>query len=380
MQYLILCHPGDITAARVYTLMCKRARRESVRLITAEELSFAPSIEHRVGDSVETATGVVKASKSGAYSILRLHDGTVIDSRTVCGVLNRLMYAPSPYFQDQASVNSQYSAMEMHALVMSILESFGESPNQSGRAKIIGRVSGTGLRGREAPLPIWLGMAVRSGLRVRGYDFVSSPRVGSRLGWIPREPVLQGRVPQQGSSSDGYMDIPLDQAMMMGKPTTYFEPCEDFETPPPQSSHERLQPTTGFSALAICGHILGGVLNDQQLAACTRLVSTMQCDLVELRFCLTQTQSGQPQTAFCGVNLLPDVTDPTHLKFLVDQLCATSDDQNSACAFTPAGPSLALNQSGDTDPVSVHRKAQGDSSTQLTQAPPSKHATPLEVP
>jgi hypothetical protein len=380
MQYLVLCHPGDITAARVYTLMCKRAGRNNVRLVTAEELTFAPSIEHRVGDSVESETGVGEGSGSGAYSILKLHDGTVIDSRTVCGVLNRLMYAPSPCFHDQASVNSQYSGMEMHALVMSIIESLAGSPNQSVRAKIIGRVSGTGLRGREAPLPVWLGMAVRSGLRVRGYDFVSSPRVGSRLGWIPREPVLQGQVSQQESSSDGYVDIPLDQAIMMGKPTTYFEPCAEGDTPTPHASHEHSQPVTGFSALAICGHILGGMLNDQQRAACTRLVTTMQCDLVELRFCLTQTHIGQPQLAFCGVNLLPDVTDPAHLKFLVDQLLATSDGQNSACAFTPAGPTSALNQSGDTDPVSVHRNAQGDSSTQLTQASPSKHATPLEVP
>ena len=108
MKFLILAHRWDTSAAAVAAALRRRHPAGESRLVTLEELIFAPSWAHRV-------------DSGGAVSEVRLHDGVVLRSEETGVVLHRLGSFDLPQF---GGPDRTYAVAEMSALLLSWLEGF----------------------------------------------------------------------------------------------------------------------------------------------------------------------------------------------------------------------------------------------------------------
>ena len=146
---LVLAHRWDRSAAAV-TAALLRHRVES-RLVTIEELLFAPSWAHRV-------------DSGGALSEVRLHDGTVLRSEEPRVVLQRLGSFDLPQFGAQ---DRSYAVAEMSALLLSWLKGFP--------CPVINPVTHRGYCPGRSPVG-WLALAAEAGLSVPRLRLTSSLR------------------------------------------------------------------------------------------------------------------------------------------------------------------------------------------------------------
>lgn len=150
MKFLILANRWDSSAAAVAAALRRRHRAEC-RLVTVEELIFAPSWAHRI-------------DSGGAVSEVRLHDGCVLRSQETGVVLHRLSSFDLPQFGEQ---DRSYAVAEMSALLQSWLRGFP--------CRVINPVTPRGFWLGRNPVA-WLALAAEAGLSLPRMRLTSSLR------------------------------------------------------------------------------------------------------------------------------------------------------------------------------------------------------------
>lgn len=139
MRFLILSSLGDATTAHVAARLRRCHQPAAVRLVSAEELIYAPRWTHRLFDGP-------------GQNVISLHDGTVIRSDSVEVVFNRLGPFSMPHFGAGPAADHDYALMEMSALLLSWLSSFS--------CPVINRPAPQGLAG---PPRSWFGWTQLAG-------------------------------------------------------------------------------------------------------------------------------------------------------------------------------------------------------------------------
>lgn len=155
MRCLILTHLGDETALRVYAALAARHGAGQVKLVSSEELVFAPYWAHRLEDSRVTTD-------------LRLSDGAVLDSVNIEVVFNRLLALTMPHFASASEADRDYATREMNALCLSWLASLP--------CPVVNAATSMGLSAQMRSHAEWLLLAGKAGLPVQGYHFTTDPR------------------------------------------------------------------------------------------------------------------------------------------------------------------------------------------------------------
>ena len=140
----------------------RRHKRQDVKLVSAEEIVYAPRWVHRLADSP-------------VESEITLHDGTLIRGPETGVVFNRLQRVDMPQF---APADREYALMEMHALILSWLLSLP--------CPVINAPAPQGLAGADRSPLAWQYLAAKAGLpckpgaRVDDYRF-SALAAGERV-------------------------------------------------------------------------------------------------------------------------------------------------------------------------------------------------------
>ena len=155
MRFLILAHAGDETAVRVAASLLRRHSPADVRLVSAEEIVYAPRWDHRLGEGP-------------VASWVTLHDGTVIGGEAPAVVFNRLRGIEMPQFAAASPADHEYAVMEMFALVLSWLKSLA--------CPVINAPSPQGLGGPARGALAWQLLAAKSGLPTLPLRLTSSSR------------------------------------------------------------------------------------------------------------------------------------------------------------------------------------------------------------
>ena len=166
MQFLILSHLEDRTAMQVYALLKKRHGAGNVKLVSSEELVYAQRWHHRL-------------AKSAITSEVHLADGTLLRSENIGVVFNRLRTVSMPHFPREE--DREYAAMEMHALLLSWLKSLP--------CPVINSASPQGLGAHAHSQFVWLALAARAGLSVRGCHLTTNSRRFPENGYVPHRRV-----------------------------------------------------------------------------------------------------------------------------------------------------------------------------------------------
>ena len=134
----------DLVAQRVLAELNGPARTVEVMDVSIEELAAG-------------TTWAYRSRGAGATSVVRLGDGRCLDSHRLTAVLNRLRYAPSPWFSGER--DREYAAMEMFALILPWLDALP--------CPVINPASARGLCGTERSLAEWLRCGTEAGLAAR---------------------------------------------------------------------------------------------------------------------------------------------------------------------------------------------------------------------
>lgn len=236
---LILAHPDDRVALRVYAWLRKRHGRGTVEIVSDEELVFARRWHHHI-DSEDVRTEI------------ELARGIRLDSDEIGVVLNRLRLVDRGHFAGAREADGQYAVMETHAMWLSWLASLP--------CPVVNPATPRGLCGPDRGEAEWLHLAGRAGLLTRGWHLsTNARRFGNRddvpypvsLGWDEREaPGLRPR-------------------MLQREPSLFLEPVED-----------------GRSCMTVAGDSVVGPLAgmwDQELRA---LSEASRCTLMQVGFAL----------------------------------------------------------------------------------------------
>jgi hypothetical protein len=164
VRFLILAHQGDATATHVAARLLQRHRPEDTRLVSMEEIVFAPRWSHTLNGAK-------------AKAALTLHDGTEIHGDRIGIVFNRLQYLDMPHFAASDKADREYAAMEMFALFLSWLKALP--------CPIINPVSSQNLAGPIHSSLAWQQLAGKAGLPTVRMRLTSSLRRYSVSGLIP---------------------------------------------------------------------------------------------------------------------------------------------------------------------------------------------------
>ena len=176
MRFLILAHQGDATAIHVAARLSQRHRPEDTRLVSMEEIVFAPRWSHTLNGAK-------------AKAALTLRDGTEIHGDRIGIVFNRLQYLDMPHFATSDKADREYAAMEMFALFLSWLKALS--------CPIINPVSSQNLAGPIHSSLAWQQLAGKAGLPTVRLRLTSSLRRYSVSDLIPypSAPGAIGNVP-----------------------------------------------------------------------------------------------------------------------------------------------------------------------------------------
>lgn len=155
MRFLILAQAGDETAVRVAATLLRRHSPGDVKLVSAGEIVFAPGWVHGLGEGP-------------VASRVTLHDGTVIGGEAPALVFNRLRGVEMPQFAAASPEDREYAVMEMHALVLSWLQSL--------TCPVINAPSPQGLGGQVRGALAWQLLAAKAGLPTLPLRLTSSSR------------------------------------------------------------------------------------------------------------------------------------------------------------------------------------------------------------
>jgi hypothetical protein len=155
LEYAVLCGPEDGSA--LWAAGRLRDRGVPLRVVTVEELVYAPSIRYAT-----VGTGVVTE--------VRLGDGTVLGPN-LRGTLNRVSRLPSAHLEATASTERDYMLQELHAVLVSLLHAWP--------GVVVGRADPRGLCGAWWRPAEWMVAAGQSGLVGVGYRSGGSDDVPS---------------------------------------------------------------------------------------------------------------------------------------------------------------------------------------------------------
>jgi hypothetical protein len=145
LEYAVLCGPEDGSA--LWAAGRLRDRGVPVRVVTVEELAYAPSIRYAtVGTRVVTE--------------VRLADGTMLGP-SLRGTLNRVTRLPSAHLVGTPATDRDYLLQELHAVLVSLLHAWP--------GVVIGRVDPRGLCGAWWRPAEWMVAAGQAGLVGAGY-------------------------------------------------------------------------------------------------------------------------------------------------------------------------------------------------------------------
>ena len=163
----MLCGPEDGSA--LWAAGRLRDRGVPLRVVTIDELAYAPSIRY-------TTVG------SGVVTEVRLGDGTVLGSN-LRGTLNRVARLPSAHQEATPPTERDYLLQELHAVLVSLLHAWP--------GVVVGRAEPRGLCGawwRPAEWMVAAGQGRSGRCRVpvgrvgRGARLPDAPRRGRRGG------------------------------------------------------------------------------------------------------------------------------------------------------------------------------------------------------
>lgn len=161
---LILCHLSDRSAVRVFCALRRRHGEGSVHLVSSEELMLAPRWRHAL-DSGDAATELTLAGDR------RIH------SDSLALVFQRIQRVELPQFSRSKPHDREYAVTEMHALLLSWLESLP--------CPVVNRAGPRGLSGADRSLLEWMTLAARAGLPPRAAELVSDARRFCRSSLTP---------------------------------------------------------------------------------------------------------------------------------------------------------------------------------------------------
>jgi hypothetical protein len=287
MRFLILAHQGDETALRVFARLRARHPTGQVKLVSSEELIYAPHWSHRLGEP-PPATEITLA------------DRTVLSSEDLGVVFNRLRYVHMPHFGLASEADRNFAVMEMYALWLSWLESLP--------CPVINPASTRGLGAQERSQVEWLALASQAGLPAQGYAFSSDPRAfhSHRYTAYWRD---------QAYDEDGYRAMKEIPPILAGRhPTFYAEPTGE-KRAEILVVGERVIADLAISELA-----------DQYTGQLIHLARLAGCEWLKVAFAQTAGQgTDQPASrdcpwVVCKVTAFPQSGDPQAIQALVDLL------------------------------------------------------------
>jgi hypothetical protein len=146
----------------MWLVACQDADADAIALAARlRELGLTPLEVVRATDLVHGARWEHRVGRWGTRTRLRLADGREIDSATVDGVLNRLLWVTADGFVGASARDRTYAGGELYALVQSWLAGFGR--------RAINRPEGLGLCGPWRTPDQWRGPARAAALRIRPF-------------------------------------------------------------------------------------------------------------------------------------------------------------------------------------------------------------------
>lgn len=287
MRFLILAHSRDDTAMYVKASLVSRHPVDQVKLLTSEELVYAPHWSHRLGDG-------------NPITELTLADKTVLSSKDFGVVFNRLRYVSVPHFELAKEDDRNFAVMEMYALLLSWLASLP--------CPVINPASPRGLGAQERSQAEWLCLASQAGLPIQGYAFSSDPRAFRNRGFLPhwRETSLD---------EDGAWALKKVSPILVGRhPTFYLEPAEDIR-----------------QEVLVVGEQVIGELAGQFAEGLHRLAELSGCELLKVVFAPTGggrfngdgSNNRWKENSLWRVSKLsafPQVREPNEIEAIVDLL------------------------------------------------------------
>ena len=287
MRFLILAHQGDETAIRVYARLRSRHPPDQVKLVSSEELVYAPHWSHRLGAS-PPATEITLA------------DRTALTSGDLGVVFNRLRYVHMPHFELASQADRDFAVMEMYALWLSWLEGLP--------CPVINPASARGLGGQDRSPVEWLSLASQAGLPTQGYAFSSDPRA-----FHPKDYTPYWR--DQAYDEDGLLIMKEIPPMLAGRhPTFYAQP-----------------PGEKRAEMFVVGDLVIGELADRFARQLVHFARLAGCAWLKITFAQSADQNqglaslDQPASqdcawAVCKVSAFPQARHPQVIEALVDLL------------------------------------------------------------
>lgn len=269
---LVVAHCGDTTAIGISSALCSRLGARRARLVSIEELVMAPAWSHAL-------------DANGSLSSIRLADGTTIDSRDLQLVFQRFRHVPMPHFANAEASDREYATSEMHALLLSWLQSL--------QCPVVNRPQPHSIGGPRHSLFAWYLLAARAGLEV--------PRV--RLTTAARARAHQRYVPFS-SNRDALPSLAAqDSLAAIGRgPAMHFEPL-----------------STPYRSVLVIGEKVVGRPPDTTEGACVRLAELSAASILHLTF--ARSPRGWK---FVGATPLPECEDADALQAVADYLCEQS--------------------------------------------------------
>jgi hypothetical protein len=144
--YLVLCYEWDIPGLWAYQKL-REIGLTPIELVTARPLALAKTWEHCLG-------------QKGAFLKISLHDGRVLNSSDIRGVLNRLTSIPQDLIGHAVAEDREYASSELTAFYLSWLSTF---------ECVINRPTPQGLAGAWRHRSQWALLAARAGLNAPLY-------------------------------------------------------------------------------------------------------------------------------------------------------------------------------------------------------------------
>jgi len=283
-MFLILAHSTDETAYRVQEALRKRHGVAAARLLTIEELTCATVWTH-------------SHAKRQIHTNLCLSDGTQLSSKNIAAVFNRLRYVTMPQFTTAKIVDREYAVMEMHALLLSWLESLS--------CTVVNAPDTRGLSGAERSLAGWLQLAGEAGLPTRGLHFTTNAR---RFPNSEYEPHLPSSVNHNDATTHALRAV--SRLTLGGSPAIFLEPIEAAQQ----------QQRALVIGEKVCGNI-----SPRLKDGCLRLARLGNYNLLECFFArsivtehmLDKETCGQ---VLCGATHFPNISVVAEIEMIADLL------------------------------------------------------------
>lgn len=139
---IFLCSPEDMSA-RGFVAALNRQHVLDARIVTPQELVYAPDMEHRLANGK-------------ALSRITLKEHGVLDSRSMTGVVNRLEQLPDEHLKVVAAPDRGYIRQELLAIWSSWISALP--------CPVINRPNAVSISGPMFHKAVWLNLASQAGL------------------------------------------------------------------------------------------------------------------------------------------------------------------------------------------------------------------------